>query len=226
MPLARIPHPATVLAFAALVISLTGSAIAAKKYVITSTKQIKPSVLAQLKGRPGPAGPKGDTGAAGAKGDTGATGPKGDTGATGPKGDTGAAGANGTNGTDGTNGGTTSRQTDASEVTTTSTTFVDLGGPSITLTVPDGGAPVAVTTSAEAKNSGGSLIQYGLFVDGAQALANACTFSVFSSSYLSTGGGCILPPISSGSHTFSIRYRASANDAFFRNRTLSVTVLG
>jgi hypothetical protein len=219
MPLARIPHPATVLAFAALVISLTGSAIAAKKYVITSTKQIKPSVLAQLKGQTGPAGPKGDTGATGAKGDTGATGAKGDTGAAGTN------GTNGTNGTDGTNGGTTSKQTDASEVTTTSTTFLDLGGPSITLTVPDGGAPVAVTASAEAKNSGGSLIQFGLFVDGAQALANACTFSVISSSYVSAGGGCILP-LSGGSHTFAIRYKASANNAFFQNRTLSVTVLG
>lgn len=203
----RLPRPATVLAFAALVISLTGSAIAAKKYVITSTKQIKPSVLAQLKGNTGPAGPKGDTGA------------------TGPKGDTGAPGTNGSNGTNGTNGGTTSKQTDASEVTTTSTTFVDLGGPSITLTVPDGGAPVAVTASAEAKNSGGSLIQFGLFVDGAQALANACTFSVISSSYVSAGGGCILP-LSGGSHTFAIRYKASANNAFFQNRTLSVTVLG
>jgi hypothetical protein len=82
----RLPRPATVLAFAALVIALTGSAIAAKKYLITSTGQIKPSVLAKLQGNTGPAGAKGDAGAAGAKGDTG------------------AAGTNGTNGTDGTNG--------------------------------------------------------------------------------------------------------------------------
>jgi hypothetical protein len=83
-----------------------------------------------------------------------------------------------------------------------------------------------VTTSAEARQNGGGLHQFALFVDGAQALANACTLAASSSSYLSTGGGCILPPISGGSHTFSIRYKASANDAFFRNRTLSVTVLG
>ena len=95
MPSPRLPRPATILAFAALVIALTGSAIAAKKYVITSTKQIKPSVLVQLKGKAGPAGPKGDTGAAGAKGDTGAAG---------TNGTNGAAGTPGTNGTDGTNG--------------------------------------------------------------------------------------------------------------------------
>ncbi len=63
----------------ALVFAMTGGAFAAK-YLITSTNQIKPSVLKKLKGAAGPAG------AAGAQGAQG------------------AAGANGTNGTNGTDG--------------------------------------------------------------------------------------------------------------------------
>src|SRR6187399_358703 len=70
----RRPSPAMAVAVLALVLALGGSAIAAKKYLITSTKQISPSVLKKLKGAQGLAGPAGTAGATGAKGDAGPAG--------------------------------------------------------------------------------------------------------------------------------------------------------
>lgn len=79
----RRPSPAMVIAIAALFFALGGGAMAAvqRHYVITSTKQIKPSVLKKLKGAKGPRGTKGPQGGQGA---TGAQGAKGDTGPAGP----------------------------------------------------------------------------------------------------------------------------------------------
>jgi hypothetical protein len=92
--------PATVIATLALVMAMTGGAYAAGRYVITSPKQIKPSVLASLKGKTGTPGPGGPTGPAGA-GTAGPQGPAGPTGATGPAGETGPAGAPGKDGAPG-----------------------------------------------------------------------------------------------------------------------------
>jgi hypothetical protein len=78
----------------ALVFAMSGGALAAKHYLLTSTSQIKPSVLTALKGR---SGPHGATGATGAQGPAGPTGPQGTAGA----GTAGAAGANGTSVTSG-----------------------------------------------------------------------------------------------------------------------------
>lgn len=80
-----------VISVIALVFAMTSGAFAAK-YLITSTKQIKPSVLKKLKGAAGPAGQTGAQGAQGPQGLTGATGPQ------------GVPGKNGVNGVDGEDG--------------------------------------------------------------------------------------------------------------------------
>lgn len=85
----------TVLGALALVLATAGGAFAAGHYMITSTKQISPKVLRQLKGNRGPQGLKGAAGAAGPQGAPGAQG------AQGPAGPQGSPGANGTNGTNG-----------------------------------------------------------------------------------------------------------------------------
>jgi hypothetical protein len=65
------PRPTAVVALLALVVALGGSAFAAHRYLITSKRQIKPSVRRALHGRrgvrgaSGPSGPTGPTGAIG-----------------------------------------------------------------------------------------------------------------------------------------------------------------
>jgi hypothetical protein len=94
---------ANVAATLALFFAMTGGALAAGHYLITSTKQIKPSVLKSLAGKAGPAGPAGPAGAAGAKGETGATGTTG-TGAPGVEGKEGKEGPKGKEGHEGKEG--------------------------------------------------------------------------------------------------------------------------
>ena len=77
---------ANMVAVVALVLAMSGGALAASKYLITSTNQISPKVIKKLKGLAGPAGPAGKEGKAGANGTAGTN------------------GTNGTNGTAGTNG--------------------------------------------------------------------------------------------------------------------------
>jgi len=79
----RRASPATIIASIALFFSLAGTGIAASSYVITSTKQIKPSVLKSLRGAQGPRGLQGPAGAAGAAGPAGPAGAAGAAGAAG-----------------------------------------------------------------------------------------------------------------------------------------------
>ncbi len=110
----RHPSPATIIATIALVFSMSGASFAAGHYLITSTSQIKPSVVRQLQhgtaakvitgpsGLQGPAGPQGSPGTQGA----GSVGPAGLKGAEGPQGASGATGAPGTEGKEGPKGDT------------------------------------------------------------------------------------------------------------------------
>jgi hypothetical protein len=100
---------ANVLVTLVLVFAMTGGAYAAKKYLITSTKQISPTVLRKLQGKSGPAGKDGAPGAAGPLGPQGAQGPqgaKGETGAEGKEGPAGKSGEKGEEGSPWTAGGT------------------------------------------------------------------------------------------------------------------------
>lgn len=80
-----------VIAVLAFVLSMSGGALAAKRYLITSTRQIKPSVLAQLKGAkgvngaPGAQGPQGPAGPVGARDDNRDNGSDGSSGLTGAR---------------------------------------------------------------------------------------------------------------------------------------------
>jgi hypothetical protein len=77
----RRPSAPGVIALLALFFALGGTAIAAKHYLITSTSQIKPSVLRQLHGQTGAVGPQGASGVTGPQGPTGPQGTQGPAGA-------------------------------------------------------------------------------------------------------------------------------------------------
>ncbi len=117
---------ANVAATFALVFAMSGGALAASHYLITSTKQIKPSVLASLKGKAGANGAPGAQGPAGANG-TGIAGPAGPTGGTGKEGPEGKEGHEGKQGEPGKNGETGFTETLPSGKTETGTWSDELG---------------------------------------------------------------------------------------------------
>jgi hypothetical protein len=91
MPKPKLSY-ANVTATLALVFSMTGGAMAAHHYLITSTKQISPKVVSTLKGKTGPAGAPGLAGKEGAAGKEGKEGKEGKDGAAGKEGKEGLAG--------------------------------------------------------------------------------------------------------------------------------------
>jgi len=110
--LRRKPSIAGVVASTALFLAVAGGgAYAADSYIITSTHQIKPSVLKKLardvrgpRGTGGPAGPQGIQGLTGAAGQPGSQGSAGQQGPIGLQGATGASGAAGDQGDQGIQG--------------------------------------------------------------------------------------------------------------------------
>ena len=141
----RRPSPAMTIAIAALFFALGGGAVAASNhYLITSTKQIKPSVLKQLKGAKGPRGAQGAQGVQGAQGTQGAQGAKGDAGAQGAKGDTGSAGSTGAAGPQGAKGDTgATGPSDAWEVVSNTPVDITSTPAELSVTVPAGSYDVS-----------------------------------------------------------------------------------
>jgi hypothetical protein len=75
---------ANITATLALVFAMSGGALAARHYLINSTRQINPKVLRKLKGATGRTGATGRAGAAGSNGSNGANGTNGTNGERGP----------------------------------------------------------------------------------------------------------------------------------------------
>jgi len=107
---------ANLVATLALVFAMSGGALAASKYLITSTKQISPKVLKALAGKPSKAGPAGPAGLQGPAGPAGANGKD------------GVSGVNGANGKDGANGASVT----SASVPTNSLTCEKRGGSEFT----------------------------------------------------------------------------------------------
>jgi Collagen triple helix repeat (20 copies) len=104
------------------VFALSGGAFAANKFLVTSVKQIKPSVLKQLQGKVGARGAQGAVGPQGPQGSAGVQGAVGAQGVVGLKGDTGLQGEPGKNGENGKEGSPwTDHGTLPSEATETGT---------------------------------------------------------------------------------------------------------
>jgi hypothetical protein len=137
--------------------------------------------------------------------------PKGDTGETGPPGPPGPAAA------------ATSRDSKPALIATASDTFEPFDGPSVTVQVPEGGAPVVLGASVEARNTAGGEA-WAFIYEGADQLARISEAGS-SMTFVTKRGGAVTWA-SAGTHTYELRYRRQGSGtAEFRNRSLAAAVL-
>jgi hypothetical protein len=210
-----------VIASIALLVSLTGTSVAAvsqlvprnsvgtvqlKKNAVTSAK-VKNRSLLRADFRPGqvPAGPQGPAGPAGAAGAAGPAGPAG----------TGATLAFRT-------------VTSPNATTTASATFADLPGASTSIEIPSGAtATLFLSFSAESLCTGGAIAGYcpvRILVDGNESAPVVGTDFAFDSSDSNAEGGASweshaiersIAGIAAGAHTVTVQY-AAVNGATLR----------
>jgi hypothetical protein len=150
----------------ALVFAMSGGAYAAKHYVITSTKQISPTVLKKFTGKTGATGPEGKQGAAGPAGKdaiNGKEGPQGPQGLEGKEGKAGKEGKEGKTGAPWPAGGTlpsASTETGQWALFTTSAKTEELRVATISFPIPMASIPnvvlVRLGETAPAECEGGT----------------------------------------------------------------------
>ncbi len=183
----------------ALVLAMSGGAYAAGKIVITSTKQISPKVLKQLKGKTGAAGSAGAAGPVGPGGPVGAAGPAGPAGPTGPEGPVGPAGAAGASITSKviTTGEAACNEQGGSEFKSSSgaATFACNGTTGYTATLPSGKIEAGVWGVSEVAGSflGGALKFATAPIQFAIPLSTGITSGhvhIFAPGEEGKGGGC------------------------------------
>jgi hypothetical protein len=147
--------------------------------------------------------------------------PAGQQGAQGPQ---GPQGPQGTPGPPGAAASATSRDFKPGLIATASDTFEPFDGPSVTVQVPEGGAPVVLGASVEARNTAGGEAWAFVFEDG-NGLNMRISEAGNSTTFVTKKGGGVTWA-SAGTHTYDLRYRRQGSGtAEYRNRALAAAVL-
>ncbi len=192
-----------------------------------------------VQGDVGPQGPQGPQGDQGVQGDVGPQGPQGPQGDQGVQGDVGPQGPQGPQGDQGVQGdvgpqgpaGTVNATPAliATAETTTSTSYTDLTtvGPSVTATIPNSGNALVILTVGSSNTNNGAecamgFAAAGAAVDDARAVINP---SRNANEVLQYSGVFFVSGLTTGSNTFTAKYRTEANTCTFRNRSIVVIPL-